>query len=452
MTIKIFFATLLVGLCYTSLQPTIKQNAEKNGLTLSFPKIPGVDTIEMTYSLHDQDVSLPHVSNSVRLYKNAPGSFTYTVPTESAFTEKKVLEYAVKYLSANGHVVFHLVDKYTIPAASSLSPRLYRRSHTVMFDDFHSSHLDSSKWRHEITCWGGGGGQFQMYTPEAANTYIKNGVLYLKPTLTADKFGENFLHHGDLDVRKQWGTCTYYSDSGCHRLGSKNEIPPIMSSKLYSKASITYGRIEVVAQLPKGDWLWPAIWMLPPTRPWKYGGWPISGEIDIMESRGNVNLKDSGGHDRGVHVAFSTIHWGTSSQHRQQSHSATGSWGDGFHTYAIDWTADHIRTEIDHHPLQVMPTPSNGFFSYSHLSGTNPWAKGGKNAPFDGPMGLILNVAVGATDGYFSDSYHNGNGKPWRDGSQTAMMDFWKNRHQWQSTWHGEDVAMKIKSVKMIQY
>ena len=41
------------------------------------------------------------------------------------------------------------------------------------------------------------------------------------------------------------------------------------------------------AKLPKGDWLWPAIWMLP--RYNEYGQWPASGEIDIMESRGNVN-------------------------------------------------------------------------------------------------------------------------------------------------------------------
>lgn len=25
----------------------------------------------------------------------------------------------------------------------------------------------------------------------------------------------------------------------------------------------SYGRLEVVAKLPKGDWIWPAIWLLP---------------------------------------------------------------------------------------------------------------------------------------------------------------------------------------------
>lgn len=38
-----------------------------------------------------------------------------------------------------------------------------------------------------------------------------------------------------------------------------------MSGKLTTKEpiSIAYGRVEVKAKLPKGDWLWPAIWMLP---------------------------------------------------------------------------------------------------------------------------------------------------------------------------------------------
>lgn len=39
------------------------------------------------------------------------------------------------------------------------------------------------------------------------------------------------------------------------------------------------------ARLPRGDWLWPAIWMLPVRQ--DYGPWPMSGEIDIIESRGN---------------------------------------------------------------------------------------------------------------------------------------------------------------------
>ena len=36
------------------------------------------------------------------------------------------------------------------------------------------------------------------------------------------------------------------------------------------------------AQLPSGDWLWPAVWMLPVDR--RFGVWAASGEIDIVEA------------------------------------------------------------------------------------------------------------------------------------------------------------------------
>jgi beta-glucanase (GH16 family) len=83
-------------------------------------------------------------------------------------------------------------------------------------------------------------------------------------------------------------------------------IPPVRSARLTTqgKKSIHYGRIEVTAKLPKGDWLWPAIWMMPEES--IYGPWPLSGEIDIMESRGNA--RGYGGHGR--EQFMSTLHWG----------------------------------------------------------------------------------------------------------------------------------------------
>ena len=45
-----------------------------------------------------------------------------------------------------------------------------------------------------------------------------------------------------------------------------------------------YGRIEISAKLPTGKGTWPAIWMF--STDWEYGGWPESGEIDIMEHVG----------------------------------------------------------------------------------------------------------------------------------------------------------------------
>ena len=62
-----------------------------------------------------------------------------------------------------------------------------------------------------------------------------------------------------------------------------------------------YRHLEIKAKLPKGDWLWPVIWMLPQpqsanittdksTGTGKYGVWPASGEVDIVEARGNAAI------------------------------------------------------------------------------------------------------------------------------------------------------------------
>ena len=96
-----------------------------------------------------------------------------------------------------------------------------------------------------------------------------------------------FFQPGDL--------CTSPSSYGCERTGNGgNIINPISSARLRSANSFafTYGKVEARAKLPLGDWLWPAIWMLPLKQ--EYGLWPTSGEIDIMESRGNLNLVKDG--------------------------------------------------------------------------------------------------------------------------------------------------------------
>jgi hypothetical protein len=49
----------------------------------------------------------------------------------------------------------------------------------------------------------------------------------------------------------------------------------------------------------------PAIWLLPKNN--EYGNWPASGEIDILESRGNDVNYPAGG----VNTFGSTLHWGT---------------------------------------------------------------------------------------------------------------------------------------------
>ncbi|MFN7330225.1 MAG: family 16 glycosylhydrolase, partial [Bacteroidota bacterium] len=114
---------------------------------------------------------------------------------------------------------------------------------------------DSTKWSYDLgdgcphVC-GWGNNEAQYYTQRTKNVRIENGNLVIE------------AHQNSINGRA-------YSSA---RIISKH------------KGDWLYGRVEVRAKLPKGRGTWPAIWMLPTD--WKYGGWPTSGEIDIMEHVG----------------------------------------------------------------------------------------------------------------------------------------------------------------------
>ena len=80
----------------------------------------------------------------------------------------------------------------------------------------------------------------------------------------------------------------------------------------------------------------------------------------------------------------------------------------------------------------------------------DPWSQTGRsNTPFDQPFYLILNVAVGCTNGFFKDGVAS---KPWGDESLTAPREFWEARDQWLPTWgEGDKRGMTVKSVRMWQ-
>jgi beta-glucanase (GH16 family) len=130
------------------------------------------------------------------------------------------------------------------------------------------------------------------------------------PTLTNETtdINNDKIYNGYTLNLTSEGTCTSTSLGSCAVESNSTKgtlIPPVRSARLITKGkkSIRYGKIEVVAKLPRGDWLWPAIWMMPENS--TYGEWPKSGEIDIMESRGNTPGYSAGGRD----VYTSTLHW-----------------------------------------------------------------------------------------------------------------------------------------------
>ena len=198
---------------------------------------------------------------------------------------------------------------------------------------------DSSKWGYDLGGDGWGNNELQHYTNDLKNAKVENGQLHI--TAIKEKTGER-----------------NYSSA---RLISKN------------KGDFLYGRIEVRAKLPAGRGTWPAIWMLPTD--WAYGGWPESGEIDIMEHVGyDPNNVLSSIHTKAYNHGIGTQKSGGKNIPTAMT---------DFHDYRLDWTPYAIRCYYDNELVFTFINEGKTFAEW----------------PFDKRFHLLLNLAVGGNWG-----------------------------------------------------
>ena len=212
----------------------------------------------------------------------------------------------------------------------------------VWDDDFDNSEIDLNKWNFEIGTgdWGWGNNEAQYYTNDPENAYIEDGNLIIEA------------------VHENYGGMNYTSA----RLTTKN------------KGDWRYGKLEIRAKLPTGIGTWPAIWMLPTD--WVYGGWPESGEIDIMEHVGyNPNW---------IHGTIHTDAYNhmDGTQLGGQIHINDAS--SNFHIYSIVWSDESIKWYVD--DIQFYDFYNDQQDDYT------TW-------PFNQDFHLILNLAIGGTWG-----------------------------------------------------
>ncbi|XP_050515652.1 beta-1,3-glucan-binding protein-like [Diabrotica virgifera virgifera] len=349
----------------------------------------------------------------------------------------------------------HTCKKSITTVSGNYAPKEVCSGKIIFEDNF--DELDLNKWNHEQTLGGGGNWEFQWYTNDRNNSYVKDGELHIRPTLLADQYGNDFLYSGTIDLGKE---CTNSEWFGCRRVGTKTQIlNPIKSARLRTANSFSfkYGKVEIRAKIPAGDWLWPAIWLLPTY--WKYGGWPTSGEIDMMESRGNRQLISQSGRKIGVQTIGYTLNWGPNPDNNlfYKTHfdsTLDVGYNQEFHKYQLEWTPDYIKFSIDDKEVGTIVPPSGGFWQLADLTSTglqNPWKNGTKMAPFDQEFHLLINVAVGGLS-YFPDNAVNTPGKkPWTNTSPYAPATFWNARNEWLPTWKMEtdESHLKIDYVKV---
>jgi beta-glucanase (GH16 family) len=238
----------------------------------------------------------------------------------------------------------------------------------VWNDEFNGNTLNMTKWSHEVNCWGGGNNELQCYTARQKNCQVTGGNL----VLTA--FKESYT-----------GT-----QAGCTMNQGCTNTLPFTSARIRSlydpNGSFLHGRFEIRARIPKGVHLWPAFWMLPSD--YAYGSWAASGEIDILEARGEEPT-----------IFASTLHYGgvwpnnvyLSSGKMDMKTDLSA----GFHVYACEWEDNQMRFYFDQ--TNVFTLALNR--SWCPPGSTNcPYNKAGQ--PWDKRFHMLLNLAVGG--GFFN--------------------------------------------------
>jgi hypothetical protein len=201
----------------------------------------------------------------------------------------------------------------------------------VWEDDFNTDGApDPANWTYDLGAGGWGNGELQTYTNNAENVIVEGGALKIKAKASGASYTSARL--------KSEGLREY-----------------------------TYGRYEIRAKLPASQGTWPAIWTLGAN--FSTVSWPASGEMDILEQRGDDK-----------NTVFSTIHYpgnfagGGPSKSTELTTSTTE-----FHKYTIDWSAAEIKFAIDDQVYHTLPNDSS--------------------LPFNADFFFILNVAMGGTLG-----------------------------------------------------
>lgn len=248
-------------------------------------------------------------------------------------------------------------------------------------DNFDLPYLDRNSWDVEVNCWGGGNLEKQCYTDRQDNIAIEDGKLKLKAV------SDEYMGKVEYCTLNNENSCTWTQPTTSGRIRTKRSF----------YGSWMYGRFEAKARLPKGEFLWPAFWMLPTED--VYGSWPLSGEIDIMEFRGQSPTKVS-----------STVHFGPEWPNNLYNSSGEIDIGvdltEDFHIYACEWSKDKIEFYVDDRKI----------FEYNlDQKVADVYKKNG--SPFDQKFHIILNLAVG---GNFFDSKEYGK-------FNESSVETWKN-------------------------
>jgi beta-glucanase (GH16 family) len=203
---------------------------------------------------------------------------------------------------------------------------------------------DPARWVYDLGAGGWGNGELETYVDDVRNAHV-----------VADPFAAD-------------GRALQITAERDGRGGYR-------SARILTRDKVTfqYGYVEARIQIPRGQGIWPAFWML--GQDIGTVGWPACGEIDVMENIGREPSRNHG-----------SLHGPSGPGGNGLSSTFDLPGGEGlwkrYHLFAIDWREDAVSFYVDG-KRYVRYTPRD-------LRNGGVWA-------FNKPFFLLLNVAVGGT-------------------------------------------------------
>jgi beta-glucanase (GH16 family) len=235
------------------------------------------------------------------------------------------------------------------PAGGSLAPATasppasgWTLAWSDEFDGLAGALVDSTRWVAEVGGHGWGNHELEFYTDRSQNASLSgDGLLVIRA------------------LRE------HYEGQGAAREYTSARL------KTQGRFEQTYGRFEARLEIPRGQGLWPAFWMLGADI--NTAGWPRCGEIDIME---NIGREPATVHGSMHGPGYS----GGDSLSAGFALPGGEALADGFHVFAVEWEPAIVRFSIDG-SLYETRTPAD--------------LKPGQVWVFDHRFFMLLNVAVG---------------------------------------------------------
>lgn len=189
----------------------------------------------------------------------------------------------------------------------NLPMHLFAQDFLRWSDEFNGTSLDTTYWQYQLgdgcpDLCGWGNGESQYYQKSAV--VVEGGLLKIKAK--KEVIGSSFYSSGRI--------------------------------RTMNKFDFASGKIEVRARMPVGRGYWPAVWFLPTEN--YYGIWPLSGEIDMLEGKGQE-----------PNNTYGTIHYGAHTPNNKYTGTTytlpSGSFTSDFHKYGLVWKNDTIQWLVD---------------------------------------------------------------------------------------------------------